>query len=855
MSRLKDLPELARDGSNLSSVMQSVREVIQTFRGYRGDPLDQALTLRDLTLETRRQLQGGGLLNGTAGGTTLINPEAPVYEIDLTPPPTPEGLAASSGISHVYVECASPSYTQGHGHDRTVVYGIKWPDGAPAPVFSSAVQLFSFQGPFGAYPSDPATRWALWIKWRSNDGVLSTDPAGGTNGVVTRTGENVALLLEALTGEITESQLYVDLGSRIDLIDTPTTGLVDQVGAVKTVVNNPATGVLATAASLDAVKNTVNNATTGVTATATRVSALETTVNTGPDRNTALRASVTNEATTRADADTALAMRATNLESSVNNATTGLATKASVSQVATAKSEAIAASASVTDTISARLNTGDFAAVQVQSSASASAVTGLLAQYTVKLDVGGKVSGYGLASSSASSEFAIRADRFYIAPPETGGGDAVQIIPFSVQATATTINGVAVPAGVYINDAYVKNGTITNAKIGNAAIDDAKVANLSAAKLTAGSIGVGSYISSTAYTAGSAGWRINADGTAEFSGVVVRGTVFATAGQIGGITVASNAVRAGQTAWNTGQGFYLGANGTFSLGSPQGNRLTWDGVNLNVVSPGLTLNNGAASFSGALNAASGTFSGALQGATGSFSGELLAGTVDVSKLIGTTSTYLSPGTYNFTIPAGSNLLKVTLVGGGGGGGAVPSIYTVGTGGGGGGFTQASFSVSQGQVYTLVVGAGGAVGAAGGATYVSGVASAGGGGAGKTNSSIFTTLAGPSGGSGTVNGAAGGSAVYAQAYMQGGAGGNSAVNYGLGGAGSYYDDSTIVAPSAGLVYGGGGGGGFNSPGVSRGSLAGAHGRAVIEVSNSNGVIIRSEWLTLTAALQRQGIAIT
>lgn len=60
----------------------------------------------------------------------------------------------------------------------------------------------------------------------------------------------------------------------------------------------------------------------------------------------------------------------------------------------------------------------------------------------------------------------------------------------------TVINGVNVPAGVYMKDAFIQNGTITNAKIGNLAVDDAKIAdatitdgkiaNLSAAKLTAG---------------------------------------------------------------------------------------------------------------------------------------------------------------------------------------------------------------------------------------------------------------------------------------------------------------------------------------------------------------------------------
>ena len=53
--------------------------------------------------------------------------------------------------------------------------------------------------------------------------------------------------------------------------------------------------------------------------------------------------------------------------------------------------------------------------------------------------------------------------------------------PFFVQATTTVINGVTVPPGVYIRDAYMANGNITSAKIGLAQIDNARIANLAVA--------------------------------------------------------------------------------------------------------------------------------------------------------------------------------------------------------------------------------------------------------------------------------------------------------------------------------------------------------------------------------------
>lgn len=153
--------------------------------------------------------------------------------------------------------------------------------------------------------------------------------------------------------------------------------------------------------------------------------------------------------------------------------------------------------------------------------------TGLTSKYTIKVDSAGHVSGFGLATTanvaeSPFSEFGVRANRFWIAPPavssatapstnlykgyvwrDTSSNPAVtrywsgtawtttpQALPFVVQTSATTVNGVSVPPGVYIDDVFIENGTITNAKIGNAAIDDAKIANLSAAKITAGTLDV-----------------------------------------------------------------------------------------------------------------------------------------------------------------------------------------------------------------------------------------------------------------------------------------------------------------------------------------------------------------------------
>lgn len=164
------------------------------------------------------------------------------------------------------------------------------------------------------------------------------------------------------------------------------------------------------------------------------------------------------------------------------------------------------------------------AAVQTEAEARVAADGVIEAKYTVKVDVGGHVAGYGLIANANDgaivSEFGIRADQFFLAPPTIAQNSAPASadryvgmswvdtnannlhrywngtawvsdspsLPFIVRTSPTTINGEAVPAGVYIRDGFIQNGTIVNASIGDAAVDNAKIANVNAGKINAGFI-------------------------------------------------------------------------------------------------------------------------------------------------------------------------------------------------------------------------------------------------------------------------------------------------------------------------------------------------------------------------------
>ena len=666
---------------------------------------------------------------------------------------------------------------------------------------------------------------------------------------------------------------YTSLGQAVaasaNNIETIVTDLTAEISARTSLaaqVNNATTGLAATRATLT---NDYYTKAAADTATAAAITALSSSINIG---NYVTTSTLTNSYYTGATVDSAITSAKNTLTTNFNNTLSGYTNTATLntnyytktdanSAISTAVSGLVSTtalnSALGSYTTTATLNTNYYtktdantaisnatsnlvststlagytttAALQTNYYTKASG-TALEAQYTVKVDTNGYISGFGLASTTSgatpTSNFAVRADTFYIANPT--GPSVAAAMPFIVRTTATTINGVSVPVGVYITDGFIQNGTITNAKIADATIDNAKIASatitnakiadatITAAKITDATITsakiadaaitsakigsaaitsakIANSIQSDNYSAGSAGWIINKTGTAEFENAIVRGTIYGTAG--------------------TFSGSITGATGNFS----------------------------------------GTLSGAnITGATGSFTGILQAGTIDVSQLVGSTSTYVSSGTYYPTCPAGFTKMRVTLVGGGGGGG---SYY--GGGGGGGGITVSTFDVTPGTTFTVVVGAGGGAGSGGGTTYVSGYASAGGGTAGSYNS-------GGSGGSGTTSGSNGGNfysyqypgyydgksntTVYYTGYT-GGTGGSAGANFGAGGVGGNSELGTNG--SNGSNYGGGGGGAI----VSRTGGTGGSGYASVEFFNPNGVIIRSDWNTLISALNRQGIQTT
>lgn len=632
LPRVSDLIE-----PNTRAPLSRVIEEVQKLLGFRGDPEDKAITvgaaMRLGWIDSPPVSAGpggsGGGGGGGGGGTTTP---------DLTPPPTATGLHVDGGFSSVIIRWDAATYTTGHGPGQTNIYAVKRDLAAlgTLPVFGDANRVATVYGAGNiiALPSELNTRWYVWIKFQSADGVEATAPTGGTNGEQADTGQDVTQLLEILTGEITASQLSTALGNRINLIDGPDTlagsvaaRILAEATARGTAISSEATtrasADSALASSITTLTASVGSNAAAITAEATTRasadSALSSTLSalaaTVTSNDAAQTAAVAAEASARATADGALASSITSLSATVtsNQATLSAAI---TTEASTRASQDTALSSSIS-TLSASV-AGNSAAIAAESSARVSLDGSVSALYTVRAEISAAgrtmVGGFGLSATSTTSagpriDFGIRADRFWVSAPSTATG-VPDIVPFTILTSPTVEDGVTFPAGIYMDAAYVRNLSALVAKIGVAVIDDAKIGSLSAAKLTAGALAVGQYIRSTGYVAGTAGYNFDGSGNFEINNLVARGTIYASAGTIGGITLGAGYLRSpGYVPGTTG--FQLKSDDTADFGS-------------------------GATFAGTLVAAGGSFIGTLQvGTSPALSGTTMTGNGFLANASGT----------------------------------------------------------------------------------------------------------------------------------------------------------------------------------------------------------------------------
>ena len=532
---------------------ETLKQNLEILQGTRGDKLDRAVTFRDL-LDTGivRLASGMTSFNGNSSSVAVVN-EIP----NLIIPPAPTNLQASGAFQNIILEWnlqiyAGHSFVQVFRHTSDViasatliaqvsgftgVYSDAVGSGADFYYWVRAVNQNGVAGPFN---SSTGTRGQTapdvnFLLSTLTGAITSSELASSLSTPIGQI-PGINTSISTINGNITTINGNITALDNFTGFSSSYSGdsLLTRMGAVETTANGAATSaqlqseqttranadtalasdittlqssVSTNAAAIQteqtaranadsALSTDITSLTTNVQNNAAAISA-ETTARSNADSalasditslNTATTnnaAAITAEQTARSNADSALATDITSL----NTATTNNA--AAITAEQTARTNADSAIANDVSTLQTTVS-GNSASIQTQ----ATSINGLSAQYTVKIDNNGAISGYGLASNAVNgaivSEFIVNADRFAIMSPGTtltnASGSHNASVPFIVQSSATVINGVTVPAGVYMTDAFIRNGSIINAKIANAAIDNAKISSLSADKLTAGTV-------------------------------------------------------------------------------------------------------------------------------------------------------------------------------------------------------------------------------------------------------------------------------------------------------------------------------------------------------------------------------
>ena len=199
------------------------------------------------------------------------------------------------------------------------------------------------------------------------------------------------------------------------------------------------------------------------------------------------------------------------------------ATEAAFTEYKSAQASADAVTATEVKRLAASVN-GNTAVVQAQ----ATSINGLEAQYTVKVDVNGHVSGYGLATTAVDgapkSQFIVSANQFGI-----GATGASTAYPFTVDTDTNTVG---------VNGALVVNG--------KAIIDKLNAGDITGDKLAAGSVTASRLVAGTLTSREIGAKSVTADkmNVTSLSAVSANmGDV--TAGTVTGITIKSSSINNG----------------------------------------------------------------------------------------------------------------------------------------------------------------------------------------------------------------------------------------------------------------------------------------------------------------------
>ena len=427
---------------------ESVKENLDILLGQRGQPLDKAVTFRDLFDNDILVLcDGVTSYDGTTGTSRRNSNNANDWEVEN--PPAPTDLAAVGAFRNIMLSWKIDKY---NGHDRFEVYRGTTSSFSSAQFLTSTPRYStSFLDQVGD-SSGLAKTYFYWVRAVNQNEIKG--PFNAPGGVEGSTQTDVSVLMDIISGNIEESDLHADLQSTIGTADTN-----------EAVINNLKdmyTVKMQATVALDVVGMPTSgdlSATTG-SSVITCTHSSTTTVKVG---DIVLIAS----ATSMGGAITASILNKRHIVTERTNTTF--------------KFRAENGTTSVNATASDSNDGGSFT----------------LTWYAPY------ISGFGLSNTqdidgNPDSAFIVNAEKFAIVAPSNASritGNTTDKMPFYVTTTDTEdpTTGIDIPAGVYIRNAFMAKANIVNLIAGSVTADHIKSGTISAdGTIWAPSINMGS---------------------------------------------------------------------------------------------------------------------------------------------------------------------------------------------------------------------------------------------------------------------------------------------------------------------------------------------------------------------------
>ena len=456
---LKNIPN--KIDRELKDTLDSMKEAQEIRLGRRGDPLDRAITLREL-IDSGLAKQLRSRPFDPNGLTDFIPNDDQVG--DLTIPPAPTGLEASGAFTEIIVDWNPAQYSN---HAFTEVWRSRDDEIGTATLITTTAS-FIITDPVGYDQT-----YFYWVRFVSTSNIRG--PFNQTNGTKANTVENIGAVMLQLSEELSnlpgfnlmstiataatvirssgspstradssaiqsndvwfdtdDGQIYTRNSGNDAWVAARDASLVTLFGSTS-FTGSTLSAAMATAQG-DIV--TVTNA---QSSTASSLSSLTTTVT---NNNNTLTSSINSEATTRSNADTTL----TNSVNSLNSTVGGHTSSISTLNTTTAS------------------HTGDLNAMFVLTVATES---------NGSKSAAGMVVGSNASNGSGAQSFVqFQADKFAI-----WNDTNASVAPFIVSGGSVFIDSARIQDGA-ITNARIADATIESAKIGTAAITEAKIGDL-----------------------------------------------------------------------------------------------------------------------------------------------------------------------------------------------------------------------------------------------------------------------------------------------------------------------------------------------------------------------------------------